>query len=91
METKPERYFRRLISGLFSFYITVSFFGWTGPLHEDNPWHTLLYTIMIAYASYKYISNSILEETEKEKEKERLKKLDKDGGIIGTEGGHQRR
>lgn len=67
METKSERYFRRLISGIFSIFITVSFFGWTGPLHEDNYWNTLFYTIAMAYASYKYISNSILEETLKEK------------------------
>ncbi len=59
METKSERYFRRVVSVIASFFITVSFFGWTGPLHEENPWNTLFYTACVAYAVYTNLSNQI--------------------------------
>ena len=68
-ETRSDKNVRRLVASLFSFFITMSFYGWTGPLHEGDPWNTLFYTIAMAYVVYTYVSNSI--------EKERLRDLAK--------------
>lgn len=74
METKSDIYFRRVVAGITALVITISFYGWTGPLnHVEDPWNTLFYTACVAYAVYNYVSNQIKKDTLKEKKRQKEK------------------
>ena len=79
METKSEKYFRRLVSGIASFFVTMSFYGWTASLHEENPWNTLFYMVIVAEGMYRFISNNIERERVNDLKKKKAKKESDEG------------